>query len=62
MLVDLSSENFSIVKEISAANELCDPQLYVVTGVNTQIITEISTEKYLVQLFVGHFHSIYYLF
>ena len=24
--------------------------------------SEISTEKYLVQLFVGHFHSIYYLF
>ena len=47
MIVDLSSENFSIVKEISAVDELCDPQLYVMTGVNSQIITEISSDKYI---------------
>ena len=38
-LVDLTCpKDFTIVKEISAADQIYDPQKYVVTGVNSQLI------------------------
>ena len=46
-MVDLTCpKDFTIVKEISAADQIYDPQKYVVTGVNSQIIQSISGEKY----------------
>ena len=47
ILVDLTSEGFSIVKAVSTANELYDQQKYVMGGLNPHDITNISSNHYL---------------
>ena len=45
-LVDLSREEYAITKEISAMNELNDPEKYVITGLENLIIPNNSGSSY----------------
>ena len=46
-VLDLTSEDYQIVKEISTADDLYDPQKYVMNGLNPHEITNISSSYYL---------------
>ena len=47
IVVDLTSKNYQIIKEVSTANDFYDPQKYVMNGVNPSNITNISSNYYL---------------
>ena len=46
-MVDLTSEDYSIVREVSSANDLFNPQKHIMNGVNPSKITNISSNYYI---------------